>query len=923
MLCVLRLQKGGADGRHAVQCHVLNIAHAVVGGDLQPVQGQTVALLGAVKHLIVLLADLYLRAGTGLPQSIPQRGQRLRRKARHQQQPTVQLCRGDAAAPPERAAAGHQQGRSVPGERGAGKPGRAAAQVHHQPGVQRAVLQLCTYGVVGEQCGFQRDARVLLPELLQHIPQHGQVAGHQRHTDAQPQGGGPDILIRLRAHPVKLLHHRRGLCPEALALFGQGKVIAHIDEQRAAELIFQRGKAFLPLWNIARRKRRERNLIMEKISRKGFLKIAAAAAMSSVTAAGLAACNAASSSTAAASSGAAGIYTPGTYTATAKGMSEITATVTFDANTITKVELDLSGETENIGQAAKDKLIEQVMNAQTSQIDGVTGATVTSKAVQNAVADCIRQASGGAINPAEQTTEETASTADWLGEEPEVAESDIKQTVECEVLVVGAGSSGSFAAAAAAEAGAKTILIEKFGHDMASGIRDTLAACGSKQQQEDGDDVNKKDAVRYLCNWSQGYTRRSLAQVWADRSGETIDWFTDVLAESGIDFRHEIDEKHDNDNYEVLDVGHSTQYDEYNEKLTMDAVLKHAEADGLEVQYEITMVKLEKDGNRVTGLIAKNANDEYVRYNASKGVILACGGYSGNETMMNALQPQSVEQTCVNYSKSGAKGDGIKACLWAGAIMDTTHTSMIFDRGAIKPDQVGEYGKANDGARFWMGSQPFLKVNLNGERFMNEYMPYDLVLHAAASQPYHTYCTVWDSKYPEDVKRFATHGCSRLYPHVNGTAPVFPMEYIEGMNADLQDQGYIVQADTVEELADKLGLPKDTFTATVDRYNELAAKGEDEDYGKEDYRLSTLSEAPFYGVRQSGGYLLCTMDGIQIDDNMHALDHDFKAIPGLYVIGDMSGNYFSGSYPCLMAGAAAGRSATFGRFAGQNAAAGI
>ena len=83
----------------------------------------------------------------------------------------------------------------------------------------------------------------MLPELLQHIPQHGQIAGHQRHTDAQPQGGGPDILIRLRAHPVKLLHHRRGLCPEALALFGQGKVIAHIGEQRAAELIFQRGNA--------------------------------------------------------------------------------------------------------------------------------------------------------------------------------------------------------------------------------------------------------------------------------------------------------------------------------------------------------------------------------------------------------------------------------------------------------------------------------------------------------------------------------------------------------------------------------------------------------------------------------------------------------------------------------------------------------
>lgn len=149
------------------------------------------------------------------------------------------------------------------------------------------------------------------------------------------------------------------------------------------------------------------------------------------------------------------------------------------------------------------------------------------------------------------------------------------------------------------------------------------------------------------------------------------------------------------------------------------------------------------------------------------------------------------------------------------------------------------------------------------------------------------------------------------------------MGYVQSINDDLQKQGYIVEADTVEELAEKLGLPVDAFTATVERYNELAAKGEDEDFGKEGYRLSTLQQAPFYGVRQAGGYLICTIDGIQIDDNMHAIDQDFKAIPGLYVIGDMSGNYFSGSYPSLMAGAAAGRSATFGRLAGQNAAAGI
>ena len=662
---------------------------------------------------------------------------------------------------------------------------------------------------------------------------------------------------------------------------------------------------------------------MKKISRKGFLKLASAAAMGSVTAGALAACNAASSTASSVSSSGAGIYTPGTYTATAKGMSEISVSVTFDANAITGVELDLSGETANIGQAAKDTLVEQIMAAQTSQIDGVSGATVTSKAVQNAVADCIRQASGGAINPAEQPLEEEAS-ADWLGEEPVVDEADITETVECEVLVVGAGSSGCFAAAAAAEAGADTLLIDPFGHDMASGIRDTLAACGPSEQLVDGADVDKQVAARYICDWSQGYARYSLAKLWADRSGETIGWYTNVLAESGISFRHEIDE-HQTSNYQYLDVGHSIQYtDNYTETLAMDAVLDYAEGHGLTVRYETTMVKLEKDGSgRVTGIIAKNADDSYLRINASKGVILGCGGYSGNEEMMKALQPQSVEQTCVNYSKPGAKGDGIKACLWAGAIMDTTHTAMIFDRGAVKPDYAGEPGKASDGMMFWMGSQPFLKVNLKGERFINEYLPYDMVLHAAASQPHHTYCTIWDSKYPEDCEKFATHGCSRLYPHVNGTAPVFPMETVIGMNEDLEEQGYIVQADTVEELAEKLGLPVDTFTATVEHYNELAANGEDTDFGKESYRLSTLTEAPFYGVRQCGGYLICTMDGIQIDDNMHALDANYQPIPGLYVIGDMSGNYFSHSYPNLMSGAAAGRSATFGRLAGQNAAAGI
>jgi succinate dehydrogenase/fumarate reductase flavoprotein subunit/uncharacterized protein with FMN-binding domain len=652
---------------------------------------------------------------------------------------------------------------------------------------------------------------------------------------------------------------------------------------------------------------------MKNISRRDFLKGAfagtAAAALASVTGV-----------TAFAEEK--GLYTPGTYSAVSKGkVSDVTVTMTFSADSITDVEVDVSGETAEIGARIGDAMKEAILGGQTWDVDAVTGATESSDAVRKAAAACIAQATGTEVVIEDNTP---SADSDWLGEEPEIDEKDITAEYECDVLVVGAGTSGSFAACAAVEEGAKTILIERFDHDMASGIRDTLAACGSREQKADGDDVDKDVAIRHLCNWSHGYTRRSLAKLWADNSGETIDWFTDRLAEGGMEFRHEIDNHELPSNYEFLDVGHSTQYyDEYYEQLTMDKLFDYAVPKGLQIDYETTMVKLEKDGERVCGLIAKNAAGDYVRYKANKGVIIATGGYGSNKEMVAALQPWTLEQICVNYNKSGSKGDGIKACLWAGAIMDTTHGAMIFDRGAVKPDETGLPGQSVPGGWFWMGSQPFLKVNLRGERFMNEYQPYDFILHQAAAQPAHTYATVWDSTYETDIERFATHGCSRLYPHENGTQPVFPMEMIVDMNAGLEAEGYIVRADTIEELAEKLNLPVDTFVKTVERYNELAAKGEDEDFGKESYRLSTMDSAPYFGTRQCGGYFICTMDGIQIDDNLHAIRADGSPIEGLYVVGDCSGNYFSESYPNLMGGAAAGRSTTFGRVAGKNAAKGI
>ena len=189
---------------------------------------------------------------------------------------------------------------------------------------------------------------------------------------------------------------------------------------------------------------------MNKISRKGFLKIAAAAAMSGVTAGALAACNSASSSTAASSAAApAGTYIPGTYEGTAEGISStVKVTMTFSDSAVTDVVVDTSGETASYGAAAADQLKEQLLAAGSAKIDGVSGSTVTSEAVMKAAKSCFAQAKGEATVSSVQLP--TGDETDWLGKEPDIDEAAITETVDTDILIVGAGNGGMFAAAYAA-----------------------------------------------------------------------------------------------------------------------------------------------------------------------------------------------------------------------------------------------------------------------------------------------------------------------------------------------------------------------------------------------------------------------------------------------------------------------------------------
>ena len=616
-----------------------------------------------------------------------------------------------------------------------------------------------------------------------------------------------------------------------------------------------------------------------------------------------------------------GIYKPGTYSAKAGGIGEVVVTMTFDTNKITDVVLDVSHETPTIGGAAGEQLKQFLLKAQSADIDAVSGASITSNAVSKAAAKCIAQAKGEI--PVEVITKtEDAADGDWLGKEPEIPASQIKATHTTDILVVGCGTGGMFVVAAAAEAGAKVIGIDRF--VTGTGIRDDLGAIDSRYQKKWGTKIDKFDYITMATQYAAGHINQDLVKLFCENSGEAIDWYGDRLAERGVELWHESGDKVDEPRYHHFPTGHSprwrTSNDGTGKPLDGNRIIHdYAVKKGARFDYNTRMIKLVKENGRVTGIIATNANGDYVRYIAKKGVVVCTGGYAQNYQMMEALQPWNLRIVARTRAMPGAHGDGIRACLWAGAKMDETHSMMMFDRTAIRPDQIPgpDVCKSGDSGFFWMASQPWLKVNKDGKRFINESGTYENILHCDEYQKDHSHYTLFDSNWTKYVSQFKMHGCSRLVPFENGADPNIPYQTIrDKMLPELIKNGFVIKADSIEELAKGLGIPAKQLKATVQRYNKLVASGVDSDYGKEKFRLSPLDKPPFYGAKTTG-QILCTMDGIQIDTNMNAIDTEGNPIPGLYVVGNDSGCYFANTYPNLSTGMACGRTVTTGRMVGK------
>lgn len=684
---------------------------------------------------------------------------------------------------------------------------------------------------------------------------------------------------------------------------------------------------------------------MKKISRKGFLKVAAAAAMSGVTASALAACNAGSSSSTAASTGEA-IYTPGTYTGTAAGIGEVKVTMTFSETAITDVVIDASNETESIGGVAAPTLKDALMAAQSTEIDNISGATITTNAVKKAAASCIEQAMG--VHTAGGDTAASSSDEDWLGTEPEIDESKVAKTVDVDVAVVGCGIAGVAACRSVAEDGGLVAAFEKAdGPQCRSG---EYAVINGKVQAKWGRDTWTREQIDDIIDShmveSTYRCKRSIMSKWAHNIGDAFDWWVEAnpdlyYAETTrsaipdenaenfiIPIFYPLPEHYDwkQERFPCYPTSVEFKPDQH---VTVEANMQKAVDTGnVQTFYGCFVEKLIMENGRCVGLYARDAaTGEYIKCNASKGVILSTGDYSQNTKMLKHFCPEVIENNiqCLftNVDVEGNftnQGDGIQLGMWAGAQVQQSHAPMIHHMG----------GGADLAGVGVMGNAGFLNLDLNGKRFMNEDLPGQQLENQIELQKNRESWQIFDSNWPEQLPYMpAAHGGACYYedyasedegPKNNTTYRNYKSPYqLEAAVAD----GRAVKADTLEELVAKI-YPDDTAAQqtaldSIQRYNELAKAGYDEDFHKPASRMWAVENGPFYADKFTTALLLVCIGGLESDEDCHTFDADRNVIPGLYVAGNIQGNRFATEYPIGLKGVSHSMAMYYGYVAGKNA----
>jgi fumarate reductase flavoprotein subunit len=487
--------------------------------------------------------------------------------------------------------------------------------------------------------------------------------------------------------------------------------------------------------------------------------------------------------------------------------------------------------------------------------------------------------------------------ADFETTPPPIPPGKISETVTTDVVVVGAGISGLTAAASAAEAGARVIQLEKGETFHHRGLHN--AALASKLQKKAGIEVDRDSVIYTLMEFAAYRNNQQLVKLWADNCDRVMDWLIDMASISGVDVILDTTTKPWYfPNYPIIHVFLPDRQESLAKML-----MEYGQARGLDIRWETPAVQLVREGKgRVTGVIARNAKGDYVQFNARKGVILCAGDYGNNPEMVKRYLRPAAQNLKVVYEPDVNTGDGHRMGLWVGAdIDDTPHCAMIWDFAVFSHTGL-----------FNMGRQPWLYVNSNGERFMNEDLPYGYECNQILQQPGNCAYAIWDAKYDDEWPKMQSQCCKNMGP------PTFlwnPKQLEEAI-AD----GNVQTAPTMRELAQKIDVPADALESTAARYTELARMGEDLDFGKHPDRLTTLEKPLYYACKMETRRMVI-LSGLKINTRLQVLDSERQPIPGLYAAGNNSGSFFGDTYASTVPGLTHSRAWTFGRLAGLNAAA--
>lgn len=507
----------------------------------------------------------------------------------------------------------------------------------------------------------------------------------------------------------------------------------------------------------------------------------------------------------------------------------------------------------------------------------------------------------------------------WATKPDPISDDDIVETIETEVLILGAGNAGCSAACSAVENGAKVLVCEKTAQ--VNGRGGVVGACNSRLNTALGCEIEPV-AAQYRWNRTCGNrTNEALVTLWFRNSGPAMDWLLDKADQYGATYsiyagyagNSIIPEEPD---AHVFSRGSFEMPPETGYFVPTALLYKSSVDQGAEYLFEAPAVQLVQDEDgAVLGAIVETA-DGYKKILASKGTILATGDIAGDPEMMNYYCESRMQRILRNdYFPVGINtGDGHKMGMWAGGVMQDAPLPT-----ALHPQAYS------------MFHGPFMFVNKNGKRFFNEANWVQAKSLQMLNQPEAVAFSVFDSNFGTNTADSLQYGGGMFWDTMSRTVeqefdPQQIIDLVESEAAagkDVLGNETAVTAwkcDTLEELADAIGVNKENFLAQVEAYNAMCEAGEDTEFAKEAHFLYPIKEAPFYATK-TGPCLLAVVGGLKVNTDLAVIDENGEAIPGLYAIGNTSGDLYAVDYPINMPGNSNGRCLTWGWLVGKTVAA--